>query len=183
VEWAVVVYGSDGKPVHSFGAVAPDAPSAGSLRRLFSRESSAAIPATLELRFRRSPAKGNTAFAPGRAMSTVMWGTRPSSTSFLDGTAPSAIARLEGTNVFSPNGDGTRDSLTVLQEGGSEALWTGTFRSADGRGGPHLPLDRWPPRFLLLGRADRFRRGPWVAAFMSMNSLRRMPQETAGRCA
>ena len=49
----------------------------------------------------------------------------------IDRTAPSAIVKAELT-VFSPNGDGNKDAVTVFHESYDEAVWTATVRDAAG---------------------------------------------------
>ena len=49
----------------------------------------------------------------------------------IDLTAPSATIKA-GLTVFSPNGDGNKDTVTVFQESYDEAVWTATVRDAAG---------------------------------------------------
>ena len=49
----------------------------------------------------------------------------------VDLTAPAATIKA-ALVVFSPDGDGNKDTVTVFQESFDEALWTGTLRGADG---------------------------------------------------
>ncbi len=61
-------------------------------------------------------------------------GNRPSAEPPLvevDLTTPSAAVRANLT-LFSPNGDGNKDVVTVFQETSEEVLWTATIRDADG---------------------------------------------------
>ena len=49
----------------------------------------------------------------------------------IDVTGPSATIKAELT-VFSPNGDGNKDTVTVFHESYDEAVWTATVRDASG---------------------------------------------------
>ena len=49
----------------------------------------------------------------------------------VDNTPPLVTATVE-YNIFSPNGDGLKDALPVLQSGSSEVRWIGQFLSASG---------------------------------------------------
>lgn len=49
----------------------------------------------------------------------------------IDSTAPSAIIKA-GLTVFSPNGDGNKDTVTVFHESYDEAVWTASVRDAAG---------------------------------------------------
>ncbi len=49
----------------------------------------------------------------------------------IDRTAPSAIVKA-GLTVFSPNGDGNKDEVTVFHESYDRATWTATVRDAAG---------------------------------------------------
>ena len=49
----------------------------------------------------------------------------------IDLTAPAAVIKADLT-VFSPNGDGIKDTVTVVHESYDEAVWTATVRDADG---------------------------------------------------
>lgn len=71
-----------------------------------------------------------------RAEATIRYrnGNEPtaSSPSFaIDVTAPRARVRAD-ISLFSPNGDGRRDGVTITQSGSGAEEWVGTFRSADG---------------------------------------------------
>jgi outer membrane protein OmpA-like peptidoglycan-associated protein/flagellar hook assembly protein FlgD len=60
-------------------------------------------------------------------------GNRPEASSPLvtvDLTRPAAAARAD-LQVFSPNGDGLKDVVTVFQETSQEQLWTATIRDVD----------------------------------------------------
>ena len=50
----------------------------------------------------------------------------------IDRTAPSAAAKADAA-VFSPNGDGSKDEVTIFQETSEELFWTGTIRNAAGK--------------------------------------------------
>ncbi len=52
----------------------------------------------------------------------------------IDNTAPElAVEAPSGTDlIFSPDGDGRKDSLTIPQSGSSEETWTGEIRDASG---------------------------------------------------
>jgi flagellar hook assembly protein FlgD len=50
----------------------------------------------------------------------------------IDLTTPSAATKAEYA-VFSPNGDGNRDTVTVFQDTSDELFWTGTFKNAAGK--------------------------------------------------
>ncbi len=68
-------------------------------------------------------------------------GNRPSATSApfrVDTVAPRARVELADT-IFSPDGDGRRDAVTIRQESSREALWTAEIVPDDG--GP--PVRRW----------------------------------------
>lgn len=45
----------------------------------------------------------------------------------IDSTPPDAIVQIEGQSICTPNGDGIRDQITLIQNGSRENLWTGTF--------------------------------------------------------
>ena len=45
----------------------------------------------------------------------------------IDSTPPEARVEIEG-KIFTPNGDGIHDQITILQEGSLERLWIGTFQ-------------------------------------------------------
>ena len=49
----------------------------------------------------------------------------------LDNTPP-IITKLVVDSPFSPNGDGNKDTLKVMQEGSEEALWVGTIENLSG---------------------------------------------------
>ena len=59
----------------------------------------------------------------------------------IDGEAPRAEVRVvspepsssNGEVVFTPNGDGVRDSLSIFQSGSVEALWLGRFLDSNGK--------------------------------------------------
>jgi flagellar hook assembly protein FlgD/outer membrane protein OmpA-like peptidoglycan-associated protein len=62
-------------------------------------------------------------------------GKNPKATSpavVIDVTPPRAAAKAE-YDVFSPNGDGNKDTVTLFQDTSEELFWTGTIRSADGK--------------------------------------------------
>ncbi len=50
----------------------------------------------------------------------------------IDVTAPRAAAKAE-YDVFSPNGDGNKDTVTIFQDTSEELFWTGTMRNSDGK--------------------------------------------------
>ncbi len=59
-------------------------------------------------------------------------GNNPKATSpviTVDVTTPSAAAKADEA-VFSPNGDGSKDEVTIFQETSEETFWTGTIRDA-----------------------------------------------------
>ena len=72
----------------------------------------------------------------------------------VDNTPP-AIAVTTEYEIFSPDGDGSRDKLPVLQSGSSEVRWVGQFLSASGA---VVRTFRWtdgpPGDFLWDGRND-----------------------------
>ena len=49
----------------------------------------------------------------------------------VDTVPPNAAVAVTPT-LFSPNGDGNRDTVRITQSGSQEAVWTGTILSADG---------------------------------------------------
>ncbi len=51
----------------------------------------------------------------------------------IDLTPPSASVSAD-LAIFSPDGDGNKDAVTLYQETSEETLWTGTFDDIDGRG-------------------------------------------------
>jgi len=74
----------------------------------------------------------------------------------VDSTPPEAHIEIEGQFVFTPNGDGINDLLTVIQNGSSENLWTGTFRDAKGQSvRSYLWTDGPPIGFLWDGKNDQ----------------------------
>lgn len=50
----------------------------------------------------------------------------------IDVTPPNAAAKAE-YDVFSPNGDGNKDVVTIFQDSSEELFWTGTVRSSAGK--------------------------------------------------
>jgi len=50
----------------------------------------------------------------------------------IDRTAPTAAAKAD-VAVFSPNGDGSKDEVTIFQETSDELFWTGTIKDAAGK--------------------------------------------------
>ena len=50
----------------------------------------------------------------------------------IDVTAPRAAAKAE-YDVFSPNGDGNKDTVTIFQDTSDELFWTGTIRNSAGK--------------------------------------------------
>jgi len=65
------------------------------------------------------------AYESGKKAETV------SSVFHLDTTDPKAFVKTSGRPVFSPDGDGLRDSLTFLHETSAEDEWTGRFFGPD----------------------------------------------------
>jgi len=69
----------------------------------------------------------------------------------VDSTPPQAT--LIADTIFSPNGDGVRDLLKILQSGTKEDLWTGTIQNKEG-----IPVRTYsweamsPPEFVWDGR-------------------------------
>jgi flagellar hook assembly protein FlgD len=53
-------------------------------------------------------------------------------TAFILDNTPPKITKLVVDTPFSPNGDGNKDTLRVMQEGTEEALWTGTIENLSG---------------------------------------------------
>ncbi|OJF76772.1 MAG: flagellar motor protein MotB [Treponema sp. CETP13] len=49
----------------------------------------------------------------------------------VDTTKPEASVRTD-MNIFSPDGDGNKDFLTIYQEGSKEKAWTGTIKTEEG---------------------------------------------------
>jgi outer membrane protein OmpA-like peptidoglycan-associated protein/flagellar hook assembly protein FlgD len=50
----------------------------------------------------------------------------------IDVTAPTAAAKAE-YEIFSPNGDGNKDAVTLFQDTSEEVFWTGTVKDAAGK--------------------------------------------------
>ncbi len=50
----------------------------------------------------------------------------------IDVTPPTATVRTD-TSVFSPNGDGQKDSIKIFQETSLEKIWTGSIKSVTGK--------------------------------------------------
>jgi flagellar hook assembly protein FlgD/outer membrane protein OmpA-like peptidoglycan-associated protein len=50
----------------------------------------------------------------------------------IDVTAPRAAAKAD-FDVFSPNGDGNKDTVTIFQDTSEELFWTGTIRNSAGK--------------------------------------------------
>ncbi len=50
----------------------------------------------------------------------------------IDLTTPAAATKAD-LAVFSPNGDGNKDTVTVFQDTSDELFWTGTFKNAAGK--------------------------------------------------
>lgn len=62
-------------------------------------------------------------------------GNRPSSKTpvfTVDTTRPTANVAVEKPEVFSPDGDGLRDTLTLYQDTSKEGSWKGTIRTTEG---------------------------------------------------
>ena len=72
----------------------------------------------------------------------------------IDLTAPTATIKASLT-VFSPDGDGNKETVTVFHETSDEALWTGAVTTPDGR---EVRTESWhglaPANFVWDGRGD-----------------------------
>ncbi len=71
----------------------------------------------------------------GNLSVTYVNGKNPKATSpsvTIDVTPPRAAAKAE-YDVFSPNGDGNKDTVTLFQDTSEELFWTGTIRNSDGK--------------------------------------------------
>lgn len=123
--WKMSVYADDGSAV--FEASGGKTATAGGdpLSRLFSVSLPTKVPGSVAMPLPRKDGVYRL-----RASARDLRGNESRSDEVLlavDGTPPLASARIEGLAAFSPNGDGSRDSIAVLQEGSSEKAWTGTF--------------------------------------------------------
>lgn len=161
--WEAVLVGPSGNTVRRYGSAERAAPTSaaesepkapGPAARLFSLRRGVSVPdgipiplAGLEdgryrLRISAEDERGNR--SGGAEVAFV-----------VDGTPPAATAAVRGHRRFSPNGDGVRDVLAVDQAGSSEALWTGTFRNAEGRAvRTYSWTDGEPQPFLWDGRGE-----------------------------
>ena len=74
---------------------------------------------------------------PYRAKLSVLYrnGNKPTAESpvfVVDLTPPQAEIKSD-LAIFSPNGDGSKDEITVYQDASKEERWTGTVKNKDGR--------------------------------------------------
>ncbi|GAB1482782.1 hypothetical protein MASR2M78_15980 [Treponema sp.] len=73
----------------------------------------------------------------------------------VDSKAPTATVSLASPAIFTPNGDGRRDLLSVEQSGSQERLWKGSFLDAGGRIVKNLSWSEGKPEnFAWDGRDD-----------------------------
>jgi hypothetical protein len=76
----------------------------------------------------------------------------------IDATPPSGSVRIPSENkdgpvIFSPNGDGVRDLLQIIQNGTKESSWTGAFINRDGKVvRSYTWYETSPPEFVWDGR-------------------------------
>jgi len=72
-----------------------------------------------------------------KAVLTIAYvnGNRPKLESPLHRAGPDPARRHGegGTALFSPDGDGVKDTVTLTQQTSDEVFWTGNFTGADGR--------------------------------------------------
>ncbi len=152
--WALTVFDPDGAAVHSAGI--KNAPSGKDdfwsrlfrVRRGISFPQALAVPLSADMPDGRYQLHLSAADEFGNE-------SRHTETSFeLDATPPSGTLAAAEYRVFSPNGDGVRDFLTIEQTGSREALWRGTIMDEKGAvvrefswmDGPPGPTLRWDGR-------------------------------------
>ncbi len=155
VEWKAMVYGPDGAPVFDIGdSLAATGPQ-GILRGLAARKRSVKAPTAFTVPVSAVSADGEYRIRAWARDEHGNVGNATERSFSMDGSAPIAEARVEGSAVFTPNGDGLRDTLRIVQEGDAEALWTGTFRSSAGTIVRTLRWTDGPPgSFAWDGRTD-----------------------------
>jgi outer membrane protein OmpA-like peptidoglycan-associated protein len=131
--WEIAMYGETGVSYFKTGDDAAASLPSGWLGRLFSLRRGVKAPTQL-----RVPIAG----LPDGMYRLRLWSrdlrgneSRPAVLQFtMDSTAPRGEASLgQAAPIFTPNGDGSGDSLAVNQSGSVESLWTGFFIDAVGR--------------------------------------------------
>lgn len=155
VEWHATVYGPDGKPVYELGDGSAVVPDEGLAKRIISKKKSVKIPAALDFPVAKAPMDGEYRIRASARDEVGNEGKAAELSFFVDRTPPSATARIESSPIFSPNGDGVRDFLNIVQEGSAEGRWTGTFKSSEGKSvRVFVWTDGSPASFSWDGRSD-----------------------------
>ena len=81
-------------------------------------------------------------------------GKSPDGTVVVDDTPPS-VTLSSPYLIFSPDGDGNKDTLPIEQSGSKEDLWAGTFRNIEGTAvRTYTWKDSQPPKFEWDGKMD-----------------------------
>jgi len=130
--WEAVVYGESGDTVFRRSSNVNGRSEESAVARLFSLRRNVKSPQELSVPLDRSVRDG-----PYRVR---VWArdergneSRSEAIQYVvDGTPPSASVSVDGVGLFTPNGDGTRDSLSVKQSGSAEARWVGRFADSSG---------------------------------------------------
>ena len=129
------------------------------LSRLFSLRRSLEIPSSISIPLPRSASDGAYRIRFWARDSRGNEGRSEELRFQVDGAPPRAelgIENLFGVTVFTPNGDGVRDSLAVRQTGSVESFWQGRFLAATGEAVRKLEwTDSAPLSFVWDGKNDR----------------------------
>lgn len=133
VAWEAVVYDGSGEAVHRVGENKLSREKKGLFGTLFSLRGGVKPPSELRLPLGRGANDGEYRV---RVWARDLRGNegRAEELRFrVDGTPPEASAVVSGPSVFTPNGDGYRDSLSIRQTGSEESLWIGAFADSSGK--------------------------------------------------
>jgi len=149
--WEAALYDPNGVAVFSYGDKIAGQESVISGWRLFQVRRGVTVPSALVLPLAANMADGRYQL---RLSATDEFGNishNTDTTLQLDATPPSATLSVSDSWVFSPNGDGIRDFLTIEQTGTAELVWRGTLVDKAGatvreftwQDGPPGPTLRW----------------------------------------
>lgn len=145
--WSFGVFDESGREVYTLGAGNDEARKKSTFARLLSRETGVAAPTSVVVPLSALGPDGNYTL---RASARDVRGNegRPATLQLvLDSTPPRASVSVEGKDtIFTPNGDGLKDALTIQQEGSSEAEWTGNFIDPQGKVIRAFTWTEGPPR-------------------------------------
>jgi outer membrane protein OmpA-like peptidoglycan-associated protein/flagellar hook assembly protein FlgD len=136
--WSIVVYEESGAAAYTVGNSVPDPSSRSALARIFSKRAGVRAPDSIVIPLGTLPADG--AYSV-RAAATDIHGNagRPASIGFsVDRVSPAASASVAGPSIFSPNGDGVRDTLSIEQDGSVETEWIGSLVSLSAPNGERV---------------------------------------------